>query len=119
LRYKNKAKQRRRNKERQSQNHIKANWETHQIKMKYRDNLSDAMAGPPPQGGDTFGYTGGLQSAGRPQNLSVGVSSQYFDVGIIKEARGLNAIRLLLFLPCIQHYGEPSIRRCKLKKQKL
>lgn len=87
--------------------------------MKYRDNLSDAMAGPPPQGGDTFGYTGGLQSAGRPQNLSVGVSSQYFDVGIIKEARGLNAIRLLLFFtmhPTLWHASSEGIH---LKKQEL
>lgn len=60
------------------------------------------MAGPTPQGVVTIRYAGGLQSAGRPQILSVGVSSQYFGVVIIKEADGIFAIRLLLlFIPCI------------------
>lgn len=47
------------------------------------------MAGPTPQGVVTIRYAGGLQSAGRPQILSVGVSSQYFGVVIIKEADGI------------------------------
>lgn len=51
--------------------------------MKYRDNLPEAMAGPAPQGVvSPSGSAGGLQSAGRTQTLSFGVSSQNFDVAL-------------------------------------
>lgn len=56
------------------------------------------MAGPTPQGVVTIRYAGGLQSAGRPQILSVGVSSQYFGVVIIKEADGISQSASFFYL---------------------
>lgn len=58
------------------------------------------MAGPTPQGVVTIRYAGGLQSADRTQILSVGVSSQYFGVVIIKEADAV-CNPPPYFIPCI------------------
>ena len=62
-------------------NHIKADWETHQIFMKCRDKLSFPMAGPNLLVGAFM--PGGLQRIGSPQILIIGVSSYPFDVAFI------------------------------------
>lgn len=55
------------------------------------------MAGPTPFGVLTS-VAGGLQRFASPQILSVGVSSQYFDVDLIKESEG-NSSGSFLFKP--------------------
>ncbi|MGN0213027.1 MAG: hypothetical protein ACI4AN_08825 [Muribaculaceae bacterium] len=65
-------------------NHIKADWETHQFYMKCRDKLSFPMAGPNLLLGAFM--PGGLQRIGSPQNLIIGVSSYPFDVAFITDA---------------------------------
>lgn len=53
------------------------------------------MAGPTPFGVLTS-VAGGLQRFASPQILSVGVSSQYFDVDLIKESEGNSSGSFLL-----------------------
>ncbi len=54
--------------------HIKVDWETHQLLVKYRDKLSQPMAGPIPLVGG-IKCPGGLQRRTSTQILSFGVSS--------------------------------------------
>lgn len=56
------------------------------------------MAGPTPFGALTL-VSGGLQRFASPQILSVGVSSQYFDVDFIEESEGESSGSFLLLLP--------------------
>lgn len=53
--------------------HIKVDWETHQIFMKYRDKRNNLMAGP--ISNERFLHPGGLQRIVSTQILSFGVSS--------------------------------------------
>ncbi|WP_302612303.1 hypothetical protein, partial [uncultured Muribaculum sp.] len=55
--------------------HIKVDWETHQIFMKYRDKLSCLMAGPILINFGEAYCPGGLQRTASAQILSFGVSS--------------------------------------------
>lgn len=63
--------------------HIKVDWETLQIIMKYRDKLSHPMAGPNLFGGALM--PGGLQRKASTQNLSIRSFIASFGVGFIKE----------------------------------
>lgn len=73
--------------------HIKENWETHQILTNTETNLP--VDGGPHALRGVDSVAGGLQRSAGPQILSIGVSSQYFDVGLIKPVEVL--LRRLLF----------------------
>ena len=74
LRYKDKARELSFPKKILTFHHIKVDWETHQILMKYRDKLRRLMAGPILARGGLIS-PGGLQRAAGTQILSFGVSS--------------------------------------------
>ena len=69
--------------------HIKVDWETHQLIVKYRDKLSCLMSGPIPLSGEWRcpRHQGGLQRTASTQILSFGVSSHSFDVDLKRKGR--------------------------------
>ena len=68
------------------------------------------MAGPTPFGVLTS-VAGGLQRFASPQILSVGVSSQYFDVDFIEESEGNSSGSfLLLLLPAAENCRDMDVK---------